>query len=79
MDTGTRQNRLLGVTFEQFVAYATSMKDIQISGWATAHAGLAFACKTNARAGFDARGDVHRQRTVFFDAALRHHKILQGS
>ena len=44
-------------------------EDIQITGGAAAHACLAFASKSNTRAGFNASGDVHRKRAVFFNAA----------
>ena len=44
-------------------------KDIEVTCRAAAHTGLALTSKANTRAGFNASGDVHRKRAVFFNAA----------
>ena len=45
-------------------------KDVQITRWAAAHSGFAFASQTNARASFNTSGDVDRKRFFFLAAAL---------
>ena len=68
VDSDNHKYKTYSVTLEKRMRVHLH-KDIEIAWRPTAKSGLTLACKSNARASFDAGRDVHAQRAILFDAS----------